>query len=230
MARRAERRTPLSRERILQAALALVDRHGLEALSMRRLGAELGVEAMSLYRHFQNKEALLDGLQEAVLGELEPVPTRSGWRTALARASHAYRKVLAAHTAVMPLFASRQLFSAGVMRHIEPSMAVLVEAGLSGAESVYAVEAITSYVVGHAMGQWGDPRTRDGGQFLSLQLRQLSELPAEQFPLVAALLPTLASHDFDKSFALGLDALLDGLEARLKSASPGAGPPRRARG
>lgn len=211
----ARKGSPLTRERIIRASLELVDEHGLDALTMRRLGAELGVEAMSLYSHFRNKEELLDGVQEAVLDELEVAPRRGGWRAQLTRAAHGYRNALGAHPAVMPLFASRQLFTRAAMRHIEPMMESLAEAGLAGLECIYAVDLLTTFVVGHALGQWGDPRRAPGETFLAGHLAGLAQLPPAQFPMLADLLPRAAEFDFDDSFEFGLRCVLDGLELRI---------------
>src|SRR5512144_1887431 len=97
----------LSRERVCKEALALVDEEGLEALSMRRLGARLGVEAMSLYRHVRNKADLLDALHAAVLGGLEPAVSDDGWRPLLAGMVRALHAALVAHPHVLPLFTTR---------------------------------------------------------------------------------------------------------------------------
>src|SRR5215208_3670812 len=98
----AERR-PLSRRRILEAAVRFVDREGLEALSMRKLGSELGVEAMSLYNHVPNKGALLDGMVEVLLGELEVPPEDEGWERRVREAYRAFRRLAHEHPNVCPL-------------------------------------------------------------------------------------------------------------------------------
>src|SRR5258706_5684902 len=108
MSNRASSRVALSRERVLEAALQIVDREGLEAISMRRLGDALGVEAMSLYNHVPNKAAVLDGVFERVLAELPVLkPGRKSWRAVLKAQALALRDVLAAHPNALPLFATR---------------------------------------------------------------------------------------------------------------------------
>src|SRR5688500_19101550 len=100
-------RTPLSRDRVLRAAVALAEQHGLEALTMRRLGQELGVEAMSLYRYVANKDDLLDGMVDAVFGEIELPPHDTDWRTAMRRRAISVRAALTRHPSATPLMPPR---------------------------------------------------------------------------------------------------------------------------
>src|SRR5215217_6386785 len=101
------KRRPLSRRRILEAAVRFVDREGLDALSMRKLGSELGVEAMSLYNHVPNKSALLDGMVEVLLGELEIPPEDEGWERRVKEAYRAFRRLAHEHPNVFPLLVVR---------------------------------------------------------------------------------------------------------------------------
>lgn len=206
----------LSRDRIVQCALHIVDEEGLEALTMRRLGAALGVEAMSLYGHVQNKEALLDLVQEAVLAELEEVPAEGDWRTRLRHAAHAYRNVLGRHPNALPLFATRWVRTPQAIAVVEVVLEVLRKAGLSELDCAYAFDAFTAYVVGQAFSQWGDRRRLTPEQFVEEHVGALSQLPPERFPTVAAVLPGLQHFDFEANFTFGLECLLDGLAARLR--------------
>src|ERR687897_673164 len=101
------KRRPLSRRRILEAAVRFVDREGLEALSMRKLGSELGVEAMSLYNHVPNKDALLDGMVEVLLGELEVPSERAAWEERVKEAYRGFRRLAHEHPNVFPLLVNR---------------------------------------------------------------------------------------------------------------------------
>src|SRR5918911_1159397 len=103
----ASGRQPLSRRRVLEEAVRFVDREGLEALTMRKLGAELGVEAMSLYNHVPNKGALLDGMVEILLGELEIPPEEEGWESRVREAYRAFRRLAHEHPNVFPLLVVR---------------------------------------------------------------------------------------------------------------------------
>lgn len=212
--------SPLSRERIVQAALKIADDEGLEALTMRRLGSALGVEAMSLYGHVQNKDALLDLVQEAVLAELEPITLKGDWRVRLREAAHAYRRVLGCHPHLLPLFASRWVRTPQAMASVEPVLKLLRETGLSDLHCAYAFEAFAAYVVGQALGQWGDRRQLTRDQFIAEHMQQLSRLPLARFPALAEVLPVFERFEFEDNFEFGLQCLLDGLERRIAAARP----------
>ncbi|MEO1268258.1 MAG: TetR/AcrR family transcriptional regulator C-terminal domain-containing protein, partial [Myxococcota bacterium] len=121
----------LSRKKILAAAVQVMDRDGLKTLSMRRLGVELGVEAMSLYRYVANKSALLDGIFETILGELK-APVGSGdWRTDVRHTARQFRAVLEAHPNAVLLFATRPAVTPASLDFVEASLAILIDAGFS---------------------------------------------------------------------------------------------------
>src|SRR5437762_8451948 len=146
-------RKPLSRSRIAQAALAVVDRDGLEALSMRRLGAELGVEGMAVYRHFPNKAAVLAGVVDVLLAELViPPPSRVPWQTVFREVSRAYRALLLRHPHAIPLLAALPLTDPAAARAAGGVVALLREAGFDAQSAPKTLATITSYVVGVA--QW----------------------------------------------------------------------------
>ena len=203
-------RGSLSRARILETALQIADESGLLALSMRRLGAELGVEAMSLYNHVPNKAALLDGMVERMLEEM-PGPGPGGARTErLAEMAWALRSALQAHPGAAPLFATRPAVTPTSLRHVESTLGLLRELGLSPDESLSALQVLVTFVVGHTLSQLGPARADE------VSRPRYEDLSREEFPHlteVAALLPT---HDGENEFELGLDALLRGLRARVK--------------
>jgi AcrR family transcriptional regulator len=144
----------LTRERVCRAALALVDQEGLEALSMRRLGAKLGVEAMSLYRHVRHKADLLDALHTAVLVELD-VPASDGgdWRTLLRGLACGLRAALLRHPNVIPLFATRPVKAPEPMAQMARVWSVLERAGFSASESRKAVIVVGVFTLGHVFGE-----------------------------------------------------------------------------
>src|SRR5690349_8477694 len=115
-------KAPLSREKILAAALAIVDREGLAALSMRRVAEAVGVEAMSLYHHVANKAALLDGVYELVLAELPPWKRSSSWRASLRTRAIDLRATLRAHPNTLPLFATRPAATPAAIAHLEAGL------------------------------------------------------------------------------------------------------------
>lgn len=208
------KRQPLSRERVLGAALALVDREGLEAISMRRLGEELGVEAMSLYNHVASKTALLDGVFEAILGELPPAPRVKSWQATLRERARALRAALIAHPRALPLFATRPAVTPAAIRHVEEILDVLGQAGFSPGDALSTLNVLVAFVVGHALATHGPSRPED-------QARPLYEQLADsEFPRVRAAARRLGSHDVAEEFGFGLDTLIAGLERRAKKRAP----------
>ncbi|MFT3774988.1 MAG: TetR/AcrR family transcriptional regulator C-terminal domain-containing protein [Minicystis sp.] len=208
--RNAPGRAPLSRERVLATALAIVDAEGLDALTMRRLGSELGVEAMSLYHHVPGKAALLDGLHEAILGEMAAPRRGRDWVETLRGMARSFRRVLLAHPRALPIFGARPAVTEASLRHVEAALAVLRGAGLSARDSVSAFQVIVAFVVGHALAEVGpilggepaDPR--------------YATLDPESFPHLSGVVAELGEHDVEAEFEFGLDLLLTGLRARAE--------------
>lgn len=206
-------RPALSRERVLRAALALVDREGLAAVSMRRVGDELGVEAMSLYNHVANKAAILDGVFEAVLAEVAPAarpPPGSGWQGALRARAWALRAALGAHPNALPLFASRPAVTPASLAHVEEALEALRSAGFGVTDARNAFGSLVAFVVGHALSSYG-PRDRADAARPAYE-----RLPAEGFARVREASLALGRHDVEAEFEFGLEAMLAGLEARLR--------------
>lgn len=208
----------LSRERVLASALELVDREGLSALSMRRLGTELGVEAMALYRYAASKDALLDGLVEALHLELEEHladgAVEASWRAELERIARATYDVCLAHPQVVPLLATRMLAvplsrrPLAVLRHHERVIALLQDAGLDTARSSSAFRAFTGWVLGYVsvelQAMVDNPEEPDPAFRLGLH-----HMPPQELPRLRATAPALAERGGPEGLAAGLDALLD---------------------
>ncbi|MGW6391345.1 TetR/AcrR family transcriptional regulator [Streptomyces sp. NPDC055103] len=208
----------LSRERVLATALELVDREGLSALSMRRTGAELGVEAMALYRYAAGKDALLDGLVEALYTELEERLAASaeapGWRDELHRIAAATYRVALAHPQVAPLLATRMLAvplarrPLAVLRDHERILALLGRAGLDEDATVMAFRAVTSWVLGYILGDLRAMVDNPDEPEPAFRLG-LHRMPARDLPHLRGAAPALARRGALEGLALGLDALLD---------------------
>jgi AcrR family transcriptional regulator len=141
----------LSRERVLEAALALVDEEGLESLSMRRLGEALGVQAMSLYRHVAGKDDLLDGVQGAVLAEMEHPRVNGSLAERATAWSRALRGALMRHPKTIPLFSSRPVTDVVALRQVEAALASLTEAGASDQEALGLYQTMLAFVIGSAV-------------------------------------------------------------------------------
>lgn len=154
----ARRKQPLSRERILTAAVKLADREGLETVTMRRLGHELGVQAMSLYNHVPNKEAILDGLIENVFAEIDLPEPKPDWERELRRCALSAHDALRRHPWACPLAMVPAVGPASLaarLRYIESLLRTLREAGLSSRETFYAYHALDSHTFGFTMWQLG---------------------------------------------------------------------------
>jgi AcrR family transcriptional regulator len=219
-------RPPLNRDRVVDAALAIVDRDGLEGLTMRRLAAELGVEAMSLYHWFPNKAAILDGLVEAAIRETATVARldeASGWRDSLRGLALAYRHVLNAHPNTLACISGRPGKSVEAMRYIERMLEVLRSDGFSPELATKAMQAVLAYITGAVSAEVA--RAAPHGAPAEFFAR----FPREEFPR----LNEVASHyggpppEGDEQFEFGLEALLDGVGQRLAATAVSPAAPAR---
>lgn len=146
------REAPLTRDEILTKALAIADAEGLDALSMRRLARELGIEAMSLYHHVANKGAILDGLVEVVMREMAvPAPLPTQWRALVTEMFVAFRSALERHPNVLPLLVTRPLNTEASAGYVEAPLAAMAGAGLDAATVGQLYQTLVAYTVGHAL-------------------------------------------------------------------------------
>ncbi|GGW96584.1 TetR/AcrR family transcriptional regulator [Streptomyces lomondensis] len=221
----------LSRERVLTAALELVDRDGLSALSMRRLGAELGVEAMALYRYAASKDALLDGLVEALYLELEErldagAVEDADWRAGLHRIARATYEVCLTHPQAVPLLATRLLAvplarrPAAVLRDHERVLALLRKAGFDEPTASAVFRAFTAWLLGYVTVELrpmvDNPDETDPAFRLGLH-----RLSAKELPTLRETAAALAEQGGPEGLAAGLDALLGGFTSGCPSAASG---------
>ncbi|HEV3229735.1 MAG TPA: TetR/AcrR family transcriptional regulator C-terminal domain-containing protein [Solirubrobacteraceae bacterium] len=223
----ATRPTGLSRERILRVARQLVDREGLGALSMRRLAQELDVWPMSVYRYFQDKDALLDALA-ADAAEAIPVPTAgapmpsagASWRTQLHSLLGDARTAIGEDPSGIGSRLARAFFTPGALRVSEAGLRILRAAGFDATEAASAWRALWSYTFGFAIFRVAPTAT----ETLRQARTAIAALPDDEYPTLLAtsneLAAALATED---EFDYGLDRLLDGLEAGLPSAAAYAG-------
>jgi AcrR family transcriptional regulator len=205
---------PLSRDRVLQTTVDLADQGGIESLSMRKLGRELGVEAMSLYNHIANKEDLLDGLADIVIGEIE-VPARGDdWKAAMRRRAISAREMLARHPWAGGLIESRTNSSPARLRYPEAVVGNLRQAGFSVEMAIHAFFAVDSYIYGFAVQEQNLP-SGTPEELAGVAETILTALPAAEYPyLHEALVDHVLKSGFDyaREFEFGLDLLLDALE------------------
>lgn len=208
-------RVGLSRERVLAAATAVADRGGLAAVSMRSVGKELGVEAMSLYHHVAGKEALLDALADVVLGQVDLPDAAEPWRPAMAARAVSAREVLAAHPWAIALIESRTAPGPAMLGHHEAVVANLRANGFSWRLAAHAFSVLDAYVYGFVVTEQHLPFEAAGGE--AGYARDVAGA-ADDHPHLAGMLHALLGepgYRFADEFAYGLEIVLDGLQARL---------------
>jgi len=219
-------RETLSREQIVTAALDLLDAEGLEGMNMRALGKRLNSAATAVYWHVGSREGLIALAADRAWAEVElPDPAEVGWRTAAYQTAASQYAMLTRHLWLVQAFGSYQLYGPGKARHDDHSIAVYEAAGFVGAEADQATSAVFTFVLGNALGlaataSFTRKLGRDGGDVHALMQASRAEVVelAAQFPRLRARLE-LPSAGYGSaprgSFAFGLQAVLDGLEARL---------------
>jgi AcrR family transcriptional regulator len=212
-------RAPLNRERVLRAGVELADEGGIDALSMRRLGQVLGVEAMSLYNHVRNKDDLLAGMLATVVREWELPPPGPDWKEAIRRTATSAYRTLVRHRWACPLLTSRGGALPEQMRYTDAILRTFREAGFSIDLTHHAYHALDSHIVGFTLWQLNFP-FKNREELLELGRRFLLTLAEEEYPYLAE----HVRHHLDESpqegrseFEFGLDLVLDGLE-RLREA------------
>jgi TetR/AcrR family tetracycline transcriptional repressor len=214
-----KQREKLSRDRVIEAALRVMDTDGLEAVSMRRVAREVGVEAMSLYNHVQDKDDLLEGIRlrvfsEFVYPELDPdSPYENGRRVA-----QSWRDLLKAHPNMLELLAEEHAPPSSVeaFQAMEVALAVLRSMGVPEDEVVQVFHAFGGYIQGYTMMEHQMDFQKHGG---AAGIEELGRrIDATRLPCVAAALPYMADCDLDAQFELGLDLMLQGIRARYGSA------------
>ena len=207
----------ITRESAKAAALALVDREGADCLSMRRLGAELGVGPMVVHYHTGGKDGLLDSVVDAVLAEmaLPPLVPGMSWLDRLRDYACAYRAALVHHPKALPIVASRPT-RARSPRVMEALLAVLRRGGLGPRSAWNIATALTAYVLGYVLLEVGEapvaaPGPSSGGE--PAQAHAKDTQPPVEYPLVAAAVAEMVTQgiDRDQAFMAGLDAFLAGL-------------------
>jgi AcrR family transcriptional regulator len=207
-------RVPLSRERVLQSALAFADEHGLAALTMRKLGELLGVEAMSLYNHVANKDQLLDGLIDLVFGEIELPEDGVDWKTAMRRRAVSCRHALTRHRWAIGLMETRATPGAANLRQHDAVIGCLLAAGFTVELTAHAFAALDSYIYGFALQEATLPfETGEGTAALAESI--MSDMAPGEYPHLTRLAVEHVlqpGYAFADEFDFGLELLLDGLE------------------
>lgn len=208
-------KTRLTRERIVDGAAQVADRGGLGAVSMRSVGSELGVEAMSLYHHVESKEALLDALSEWVFSRIAIPGDAIPWRQALWERAHSARDVLKAHPWGLGMIESRPTPGVSQLRHYDAMMGRLASAGFSAALATTAFATVDAFVFGFVLTESTLPL--EAGQGAEEKLAEDAGLDPTEFPHLTTMLAELfasGSYSFSNEFSAGLTILLEGIERR----------------
>ncbi|MFD0412506.1 TetR/AcrR family transcriptional regulator [Streptomyces sp. NPDC127108] len=211
--RRAPARTPLSRERVIRAAVAIADEKGSAALTMRAIAEPLGVEAMSLYHHVAGREDVLDGMVDAVFGEIDLPPRGTDWKSAMRHRADSARTVLRRHPWAVALMDSRSRPGPATLRHHDAVIGALRAGGFSVAMTAHAFSLIDSYLYGFVIQELSLPFS--GSEELGeVAGAILSDMPADAYPHLTELATEHAlkpGYDYADEFTFGLTLILDAL-------------------
>ena len=213
-----ESRAPLTRERVLGAAVVLADEDGIESLTMRKLGLRLGVEAMSLYNHVANKDDLLDGMVDLVVSEIDLPSDPSDWKEAMRRRAISAQAVFSRHPWASALIDSRESSGPARLRYFDWVVGTLRRAGFTLEMAARAFSVLDSYIYGFGRQQLNMASASD------LEPEEMAEaflraLPADEYPYLREMVVDYAmssGHDEDADFEFGLDLILDGLKRLLE--------------
>jgi AcrR family transcriptional regulator len=214
-----EKAGQISRSLILQAALGIIDRDGVQGLSMRRLSEAVGRDPTVLYRHVPNKAAVLDGVAEVMLAQLSVDTADPDWAAQLRSVAHDFRRLAITHPNVVSLLVTRPLATPlgqrppGMLRPLEDVLALLIAAGFSGVDALHIYRLLFGFLHGHILNELQEliERPEETDDVLRLGLHRLS---ITDFPHVRALATALASYDGAAELDRGLDLLLTGLTAK----------------
>ena len=214
MARRAPQpvlRVVLTRELIVHAAVELVEREGARALSMRAVGAELGVSAMAMYRHVPSKDALIEGIAEYVMTGLDvPEDPATDWKEGARALMRAFRAIAQEYPRSLALVVASRIAIPVGLRAIERALSLCADAGLDGPTSVHVTRAMMAYALGSQLREAAQGRRQDTDDDPAATVRTLS---AGRFPHVASLPAELVEHGPDADFEFGLELFLSAIES-----------------
>ena len=208
-------RKPLNRKRVLRAAVAHADRHGLEELSMRKLAEVLRVAPMALYRHIANKDDLIDAMIDVVFSEIELPARDADWSAAMRQRAISVRDSLARHRWAIGLMESRTHPGPANLRHHDAVLGNLRAAGFSVEMAAHAYSALDSYIYGFALTRMNLPFENGSGEVVDVAESMLEPFPVNTYPNLVEFITEHAmkpGYQYGDEFEYGLDLILDGLE------------------
>lgn len=216
------RKSPLTRERIVEAAVALADAGGFDSLSMRSLAAELGAAPMALYRHVTNKEDLLDGMVDVVFAQMYPPAIGGDWKAELRKRAVSARAALQQHRWAVGLMETRMHPGPASAAHHNATMGCLRQAGFPFREAVHAYNLLDSYAYGFALQEQTIPfeTPEESAEMAKTTVGD----QGSEFPFLEEVVAELATKGFDytEEFEFGLEFILDGLERYKRTIGPGS--------
>jgi AcrR family transcriptional regulator len=215
-------RTPLSAARVLDGAIRLADRIGIEKLTIRKLADELDVTPMAIYNYVAGKDEIVNGMVETVFSEIELPPVEEDWKAALRRRCVSMHEVLLRHPWAPPLMESRPAPGPALLHHHDAVLGCLRRGGLSLPWAAHAYAVLDSYVYGYAMQEANLPFGGDH-QIGDIAEAILSTIPADQYPYLREFTADHAlqpGYHFGNSFEVGLDLLLDGIATAATQPDP----------
>jgi AcrR family transcriptional regulator len=216
----SETRTPLSKERVIEAAVTYADEHGIDDLSMRKLGGELGVEAMSLYYHVANKDEVLDGMVDAITSEIGLTAEQGDWKSAMRTQIMTARAAMKRHAWAPGVIETRKTISMPMMRYMDSVSGVMRSGGFSVDLMHHAMHTLGSRVLGFSQELFDDSEAL--GESPEIQAIVMQQM-AEEFPNISAVVAEIQHQeetivgsgcDDDIEFGFSLDIILDGLERK----------------
>jgi AcrR family transcriptional regulator len=206
-------RTPLSRERVLEAAMGIADAQGLHGLTMRSLARELGVQPMSLYHHVANKDEILDGVVDVVFGQITFPADDLDWKHAMRERAHSARAVLRRHAWAIGLVETRTSPGLATLQHHDAVIGNLRQAGFSIVMAAHAFALLDSYTYGFALQEANLPF--DSENVAEVANAMIGQFPSDLFPHLAEMAAEHVmqpGYDFGDEFGYGLEVILDGIE------------------
>jgi AcrR family transcriptional regulator len=205
--------SPLNRERVLAGAVALADEVGIDAFTIRKLAAHLGVKPMTIYHHVPNKDAIIDGMVDAVFREIDTPPTELHWRAALQHRARSARAVLARHRWASPLMESRTNPGPETLHHHDAVLGCLRRAGFSLEMTAHAYALLDAFVYGFALQEANLPAT-EGADMVTLAETITAQFADGEYPYLQEFTTNHVlqpGYDFGAEFEFGLSLVLDGL-------------------
>ncbi|MFE3323871.1 TetR/AcrR family transcriptional regulator C-terminal domain-containing protein [Streptomyces sp. NPDC059176] len=220
-------RAPLNRQRIVEAALVIIDEDGVDGLSMRRIAARLGVQAMSLYNHVRSKDDILDGVTEFVTTDMKmPRRMTGGWEDGIRTISHAFRQASLRHPRACELVLMRQLSTPTALAPVDTMLAMMLDHGFDEETAVHALRLFISFQIGSLLREFHGPTAHasaagasDGEEAGVEAAREArtAYFAGSGFPAVAKVAPILAVQDHDAEFAFGIELLITALRGLAPS-------------